>query len=74
MAQGASAPVVIQNNITVNQTPSYGYGYGYSYGGYRYSAPTYSVPRSVPVNPVTGTPPVAGDWPAPPSYGPRPMR
>jgi len=56
----------------------YGYGYGsgrYVYGSYgaaldrRYSTGT----RGVPVNPVTGTPPVAGDWRPPQSYGPRAM-
>lgn len=56
--------VTVQQNVIVNPAPAYGYGYGYS-------APIY---RTVPVNPVTGTPPVAGDWPKPPSYGPRPMR
>jgi hypothetical protein len=79
VAPTQQAAVMIQNNITVNQTPNYGYGYGYgyyggySYGGgrYGYSAPTF---HNTPVNPVTGTPPVAGDWPRPPSYGPRPMR
>lgn len=68
----AQPPVVIQNVITV-QPPAWGYygGYGYGYPTRVYSAPSY---RSTPVNPVTGTPPVAGDWPAPPSPGTPAMR
>lgn len=69
----SSAPLTIQNNVYVTPPPT-NYGYGYGYGGY--GLPVYSTgsSRSAPVNPVTGTPPVAGDWPAAPSYGPRPMR
>lgn len=69
VAPAGAQPGVVVNNVIVNQAPTWGYGYGYgAIGyGYRYSTPTY---RSAPVNAVTGTPPVAGDWPKPPSYGP----
>lgn len=56
--------------------PTYGY-WGYGYGlGYGYAARGTNVgatPRTAPVS-AAQTPPVAGDWPSPPSYGPRPMR
>lgn len=89
-AQAATAPIVVNNNVTVvNQPPpiygSRGYGYGSRFG----STPITRGERvgSAPsmwshdgwggaqrTAPPGRTPGVGGNWAPPPSYGPRAMR
>lgn len=70
--ESALPSVQIQSPITVVPPRAawggYGYGYGYGYGS--------TLPARPQVTPssASATPPVAGDWPAPPDSGPRPMR
>lgn len=65
----------------------YGYGYGYGYGGGgAHAAPNapyvnhvqggapIGSPASVGVGSAAGAPPVGGNWPSAPSYGPRTNR
>ncbi len=63
----ATTTVILQNNVQI--APNYGYG-GYGYGSVTSGA--WNSGYSTPMRPAT--PPPGGDWPAPPSYGPRPFR
>lgn len=73
----AQTTVILQNNVQI--APNYGFGgYGYGYG-YGYGSPVTSGPSNSGYSTSTtttrpATPPPGGDWPAPPSYGPRPFR
>lgn len=74
---------IVNSFNTSTQTSNYygGYGYG-AYGTYgsRYAVAGSNqafrgdVSRTTPTRTSSGTPPVAGDWPSPPNYGPRTMR
>jgi hypothetical protein len=89
-AGGGPGVVVNNNVTVVTPPPvyyggfgGYGYGgYGYGYGGYgayggaggrgaRFGGAGYGGGHH---GGGSRTPPVAGDWPAPPSYGPRTMK
>jgi len=85
-APAPAAPGSAGTNVVVNvnvSTPSWGYsGYGYGYpwvgfpgspgwGPDRPDRPDHH-PRPEPPGPPA-TPPLAGDWPASPSYGPAPI-
>ncbi len=68
---GPSNVIIVNQQQTVNG--GYGYGYGVPYGSYRYGYGTPLSPEVVrPVTPRT-TPGLVpgGNWPTPPSYGPR---
>jgi|GEM_PF-3456862 len=67
-ASAPSAPVtIVQVNVS-SAYPAYGYGgyYGSGWGGARPPEPPDHQPRPDP----SPTPPMAGNWSAPPSYGP----
>lgn len=72
----AQTTVILQNNVQIAPTygfGGYGYGYGYGYGSSVTSGPSNSG-YSTSTSTRPSTPPPGGDWPAPPSYGPRPFR
>lgn len=73
--------VVVNNNITQQQTAvgSFGGGYGYGRGGYGSGGYSYGQRTPASVTPVPqqapqNVPPVGGDWARPTNYGPPAMR
>lgn len=68
----APPSTVLVQPVVVQQPALPGGWYGSGWYGPVYTTPFARPP--LPVNPVTGTPPVGGDWPAPPSHGPPAMR
>lgn len=72
-APTAAAPSTVLVQPVVVPQPAFPPGWS----GSGWYGPVYTTPPSrpsSPVNPVTGTPPVGGDWPAPPDHGPPAMR
>jgi hypothetical protein len=73
----APTTVILQNNVQIAPNygfGGYGYGYGYGYGSSVTSGPSNSGYSTSTTTTRPATPPPGGDWPAPPSYGPRPFR